>query len=180
MSVISTATAKEFLRISHNKEDAVIRILVESAQEWLCEYLGLRMTVAAPASITEYVNGGAENLWPKWHPIVDVTRVEDRLTGSVMSSTLYEFCDRKIWLSYGGVWFPGQHNWKVNYKAGIEEADCPAAVKETILQLVFRAYNKRGGAESQSSAGESVSFDGLLTSDEIARVAMYQYRQSFG
>jgi len=168
MSIVSLALAKEFLKISHDKEDNVIQILIDGAEEWVGDFCGVKLEDGALPTITENISGGLHNLRPNWHPIVTVASVTNRdLTDGDVSSTLWRYNKHRIWFINGGMWSPGTDLFTVVYTAGYTTSTIPAG------------YDKRGGVETERVAGFTEQWGDLLQSDEAKKLRAYRFNGVF-
>lgn len=181
MSLIVLATAKEFLQISHTKEDTALQIMLDAVEEWVAEYCGLRFNAtAAAASIEEeYCNGGGLNLWPKYHPILDVTEVGNYHTKAVYTLANVRWNKARIWKSDETHWIEGMENWWVDYEAGYTASTLPSGLKLAIFDMLYLVYNARGGKTSESVMGHSRNWAGLFDSAITDRLRAFGFRANF-
>jgi hypothetical protein len=178
--IIDVPTAKTFCQIGHAEEDPIIEILIESAEEWVQRYTGTRFyTGSDDTPPAEYCNGGAESLWPIFHPINDVTQIQDRENSENYDLTATRFDTWSIWLADGGEWGAGRQRWQVTYKAGYTIDTIPAGLKLEILNMIKRAYDNRGGLKADSISGLRTDWEALLDSDMIKRISLFSFRQDF-
>ena len=181
MSLLALATAKEFLQISHTKEDTALQLMLDGIEDWIAEYCGLRFNAnAAAAAITEeYCNGGGLNLWPKYHPILDVTEVGNWHTEAVIALTNVRFNARRIWKGDESHWEEGMENWWVDYTAGYTATTLPSGLKLAMMDALYLAYNARGGKSSESAMGHSRNWDRLFDGIITDRLRAYGFRNNF-
>ncbi len=182
MSLITLATAKEFLQITHTQEDVTLQILVDAIEDWVQKFCSLRFNVNdAAASISEEpVTGGELNLRPLFHPMLTVTKILDRdASNNEISTALWRYNKNRIWYRDGTYWGVGDERYLVSYTAGYTFATLPATLKLIILQLAHRAYNKRGGVSSDMVSGFSERWEKLLSADEITQLRSYSFNSVF-
>jgi hypothetical protein len=181
MSLVSLATVKEILQISHTKEDTWLQIQLDGVENFLSQFLGVRFNATAgAAAVTEDVDGGGEYLFPSEHPVLTVTSVTDLITSALEATSLYVYNDRRIWKLYGGTWLNGDSRWRVIYTAGYQAADLPTAIQGAILQMMYRAHYARGGRRGAGSQGYYTDWSKWLESDIRAMLKPFQYRSVIG
>lgn len=180
-TIIDVATAKRFCQVSHSKEDDLFGILVDSAEEWVQKETDVRFYDgdADETADPEYVDGGMVSLWPKFHPINDITSIVDRENSTTYDLTDVRFDKSRIWQRNEGEWAEGTQRWLVTYKAGYDKDSIPAAFKLEILNMVKRAYDNRGNIKRDGIAGMTTEWQEILDSDTIARITMFSFRRNF-
>ncbi len=149
MSLIALATAKQFLQIAHNAEDAALQILLEGAEAFAARRCGLRLAADLDAILTETVDGeGGVNLWLTQRPILEVLEVADlQDDAEPVEAEAYFFTPSRLRARPGFGWGEGAGRYRVSYRAGYDLASLPADLKACILQLTYRAYVNRGARE---------------------------------
>jgi len=182
MSLITLATGKEFLQITHSQEDITLQILLDAVEDWIQKFCALRFNVNdAAASISEEpVSGGNRNLRPLFHPMLTVAEILDRDSSNAeIATTVWRYNKNRIWYRDGTYWGEGDERYLVSYTAGYTLATLPATLQLVILQLAHRAYNKRGGVSSDMVSGFSERWEKLLTADEITQLRAYSFNPVF-
>ena len=186
MSLVPIITAKQYVQISHTREDAAFQILLDDAEEWVAAYCGVNFIEnAGDEKIIEFLNGGGENLWLESPPMTTLTEVFDRNTLAIFPDTLIQNNLQRIW-QFGvgtrksGIWLPGIRRWRVTYDGGYTATTLPNALKKGILDMVYRSYHKRGGIIEEESRGMSTEWDDLLDGDMAKRLNLFSFRRPFG
>lgn len=182
MSLIALATAKEFLQITHTRENTTLQILVDAIEDWIQKFCALRFNATAGAASVsrEPVSGGDRNLRPLHHPMLTVTEILDRdSSNAAVSTSMWRYNKNRIWYIDETYWGKGDERYLVSYTAGYTLATLPATLQMIILQLVHRAYNKRGGVSSDMVSGFSEKWEKLLTADEITQLRSYSFNSVF-
>jgi len=175
MSMISLPTAKEFLQITHLKEDTVLQIMIDACEEWVAKQCGILLHASTIPSRSDYCDGGYKYLRTPYHPITALTKIYDRTDEADLESDDYCWDEWKAWYEDGAFFDAGDKRFYVTYKAGYTYATCPAGLKMIILNLIHRQYNKRGGVTMDSVLGASQNWEALLSSDEWNTLRGYSY-----
>lgn len=177
MSLITLSTVKEFLRISHTKQDTILQIIIDASEQKIADYLGVLFSSDVTATLIEIVNSdGSQYLFPRHVPILSVTKIEDVLdpdTPEELEEELWEVTINYIYREDLGLFDPGIQRYKITYKAGYSAATIPASVKLAVLHLAYREYTLRGGT---LSAEDGPTFQPLEESDIYASIAPFKLR----
>lgn len=179
MSVLTTALAKEYAQIDHTADDNVIALAIDTAEEYVCKVLGVRIyATSGDAAVEEYCDGGGNSLWPLYHPITAVNSVfdADPTPVELVDSDDYRFNAYRIFYKLTDRrWHVGDGRWLVNYDAGYLESDVPSAIKSAMLKLVARILNNRDDMKSEGVSGLSRAWSALW-SDNDFRMLLEPYR----
>jgi len=180
MSLITVVEAKEILQIGHDETDALVQTLIDGAENFVENWLGILLV---KATLTEYLaaKGNRFNLWPKCGPILSVSEIldtEDSDTEIVL--TTLRVMSSRIALEDGDQWNVGENRYKVTYEAGYEDVSRPKGLKGLVLQFIFRAYHGRGGKRRQSAEGYGYEFEKLMASDLGDQLELYSLRTHIG
>jgi hypothetical protein len=173
MSTLTLALVKEFLEIGHSKQDNVIQLLIDGAETFLENWLGVRFT---SASRIEDLDGGGEYLLANLRPVTAVASVKDLWNGeAAMACRLVG--DGRILRADAtgrplGEWTQGVRRYRATYTGGY--ASVPAPVKQAALQMVYRAYQARASEASNSVAGASTTWGALFDSDMMKMVMPFR------
>lgn len=179
MSLTSLADVKTFLRISHTKEDAILGIMLDAMEEWVQLDLALRFNVTAgDETLTEQMNGGGLNLWPKQNPIQAVTTIVDRENNGAF--TLFRNNVSRIWRQDETEWLPGIERWTVTYDAGYNINTLPAGLKLGMFQLMYRAYWNRADVKSVESMDLDIEWDKIATGSIERNLSRFSFNRRFG
>ena len=175
MSIITVAQAKIWARIDYDSEDADLQLVIDSLEEWLEERLGIKFVESA---FTCECDGAGESLWPQWKPVISVTSITDRITGTVNAEDYYIANNAKIIKNSQGRWDEGNARWSVIYTAGYDGTGddsiaLPAGIKMGMRDLFVRAYDNRGGKGSESISGWNVNWDDIETSDIFEKLSVF-------
>lgn len=152
---ISTAEAKDHLRVDSDKEDFYIASLVASARRWIENTRGMALvTQTWDGSLDAFPYGGAIVI-PKY-PLVSVTSVtyhdDDLSTSTVFSSAKYQVDTRKrpprIFIKNGESWPTDSLRLSsgvvVRFVAGYgADSAVPDDIKHAIKLLVGQLYTFR-------------------------------------
>ena len=169
MSYLALNEAKRFLRMGNASEDTLIQSMIDGLEEWFSSKFSTGLTQAAQ---TDLLDGGGTSLRPYRQPVSSVTSITDLVTAAVESSDLYALrVGAEIIRDDASRWARGRGRWSVAYVGGYDEGLVPASTKNTLLSLLFRAYNNRGGMAAESSEGYSVNWQELMSSDIIAQLS---------
>ncbi len=179
MSLIPLLTYKQFLQINWDTEDTVLDIVIEGIESYLSELLAVRFIQSGDdATITDDVDGGNIFLRPKYHPITALNSVADRnADNEEWDITEVKFNARGIWQEGEARWPRGSNRWRVSVDAGYTAATLPAGLKMGMLDAAFRWYNNRGGKKSESYEGVRISWADFFTSDVMAKLSAYDFRE---
>jgi hypothetical protein len=175
MSAVLLATAKQFLQISHSSQDTVVQLLIDGAEAWMAQWLGVAF---ASASHTEDLDGGELWLWPNYRPVTAVDSVKDNrgndaeLDAILIGQGRIGRADADGNALDAAIWPDGVKRWHAKYTAGW--ATLPTPVQLAVLQLVYRSYYRRGGQAGDGAAGASFNW-GTMADAEVLR-PLYQYR----
>ena len=151
-NILSKATVKSYLQISHTDEDDLIDIGIAAWEEWLSTELGIYFYETSGA-VEEYLDGGNRSLRPSYLPINSVTKVEDsEYDDDEYDSDDYNTSDRRIELEEKTTrWGEGVKRWKTTYNAGYLKSNPPAGMRVILLDLIYKWYWGRGGSDPRSS-----------------------------
>ncbi len=175
MSLTTLANAKIWLQVGHTAQDALIQKLLDGAEDYLAKHLGVAFT---SVQRIEDLKGGGDYLFATYRPVTVLTSIVDRYA----SNAAYDSClvgDGRFRRADTagkslGKWPEGEQRWRCTYTAGY--AALPLAVEQAVYQLVYRAYNARGGEQSSGAAGASISWGPLLDSDMLVSLREYSRR----
>ena len=181
MSLITLTNAKEFLQISHDKEDIILQIVLDGMEEWVQKFCAIKFYSGnSLPDIEENVDGGNRNLRPLWHPILDVTEILDRDSSNAeVDTSLWRFSKYRIWYIDETYWGAGEARYQVTYNAGYVFDMLTPGLKLIMFQLIHRAYNKRGGVMSDSVSGFNEKWAELLKSDELTQLRGFAFKSNF-
>ncbi len=170
MSFLALPEAKRFLRMGNSSEDGVIQLLIDGLEQWVTTKFSIGFE---QVSHTDLMDGGGTSLRPYTQPVASITSITDLTITSLESSDLYSLrADSEVIRDDGSRWGLGRGRWSVVYVGGYATAGAvPAGVKNTLLSLLFRAYNNRGSMASESSEGYSVNWQALMSSDMLAQLS---------
>lgn len=155
MSLITLATVKEFLRISHTAEDVALQILLDAAEAFCAEMAGIHLCAGATYDTftSEKLDGGGLYLFPQHLPIRTITSIVDHNDDdAVVVATEYfisEFLTHiERWAddaTDGATqeWEGGRQRYHVTYTAGYMSTDLPASFKRAVMHYVYRDYHGR-------------------------------------
>lgn len=159
MSDLVTATEfKSYANIAHTDDDTLIGGLigyVTAAIERYCHH------VFTEAEVTEYHNGGDQDLIVDKRPIASIDSIVDTFDDDAeVDSGDYDFDPDAglIYLSYSTgsdcspKWAKGRRRWKVVYTGGDDGA--PDDVKLAALQLIQSIYDSRNRDMQSESLGD--------------------------
>lgn len=180
MAIVTTEQARLYLQISHSVEDSLIPLMIDGAQEFVAATTGLYFH-DGDGSVTEHLDGGNESLWPSRLPIQSVTSVTDRESGEAYE---YKATDSRILRKTANLVWPGGNaaaqRWAVVYSAGYDIDSAPVGLRLAVLDLVYRAYNNRGGQSSSSGAGHSMNWASIANSDIMDILDRHSIRRLAG
>lgn len=138
---------------------AVTEAQIKAAVEKYCNI------VLSSTAVTEYFDGGHEDLIVKKGPIVSITSITDMKAtqttsdDTVLTSTAYNFYpDRGMIYRYDGSdWLEGRRRWKVVYVAGLEGItdDLQMAVD---MWLDYITSNASGALKSYKTGDDSETY----------------------
>lgn len=149
MSIVTVANIKALGRIDTDAHDALLAILLESAEAYIEEECQIKLSTG---TIEERVDGGYEQLWPRYLPVNSVTSVKDTFNDDEeIESTEYYNTVTQIIAEENGYWEEGRNRWKINYSYGYSDATAPVGLKLPLMQLVIRYYNNIEGMADQSA-----------------------------
>lgn len=171
MNAITLAEAKQQIQIGSDLADAEIIDIAEGAEAWVSRQTGRLWT---EQQITDFVDGGGRYLWLPQGPVISVSAVETAVSGTSVSSDLYQIVQaRRLMYDYGR-WPGGLDYWKVTYTAGYGSTySIPADLKLLVLQLAARWFDNRKGTEREGSSGHSISWAALADSDMMITLQNY-------
>lgn len=164
--IVTLAEAKNFLRIAHDTQDDYICNLIASVTDWIERKCSISLSAK---TFIEYHAGGGYYITPEHCPINSVSSVYDTLseTTLVQDDDYVVYTDRIMFAGSGR--FPainGAPRYRITYNGGYgATVALPQGLRLAILQIISRAWNNRGNSTTQSSQGESVSWDDLIQSD---------------
>ena len=197
MSATPLDLVKEFLAIGHSKQDNIIQMMIDGAEEYLSQLLGVTLASATFVENLPLVAGpldsrlfftqawqtsGELHLIPTYGPVTAVASVVDLYSDNepytfTLVNGLIEWTDENG-IPYGR-WPQGIARFQVTYTAGFTTV--PALIKETVCALVKRRYDARSGETSIGASGASQSWGEFNDSDVIKKVkAAYSRRQIAG
>jgi hypothetical protein len=172
MSIVSLATAKEYLELSSTSTyDKMLTRLLDASEEAVTQYLN-RDSILDHA-FTETRDGtGRDLIQMKNYPLTAITSVtvdKQVLPASayVVDGTSAE-STRTVVRIDGGVFGLGRRNVVISGQAGHTVATVPSAITQVIIETAGVAYKKRTrlGERSKSLQSETISYsDDVLLSN---------------
>ncbi len=179
MSLIPLLTYKEWLQIDWDTEDTALAIVTEGIESYLSELLAVRFIESGgDETISDDVDGGDVFLRPKYHPITALNSIGDRNADeNAWDITTVKFNSRGIFQQGEARWPKGSNRWRVSIDAGYTEATLPVGLKMGMLDVAFRWYNNRGGKKSESYEGVRINWADFFTSDVMAKLSAYDFRE---
>jgi len=166
-SYLALAESKRYLRVGHASDDVLIQSLIDGLEQWVTSKFSIGFSSVAQ---TDTLDGGGTNLRPYRQPVTSITSITDLVTDEAESSDLYALrAGSEIVRDDGSRWVRGRGRWSVVYVGGYTTV--PASLKNVLLSLLYRAYNNRGGVDSESSEGYSVNWQALMSSDMMAQIS---------
>ena len=196
VSIVTLALAKEFLEIRHTKQDNVVQLMIDSAEDFIAKHLCVEF---ASAARQEDLDGGGAYLLLGFRPATVLTSVTDRLGSTVMTAALIgdgrvgradsngvpllrpeqlQDFNNAVYASNAARWPDGLKRFRVVYTAG--HATLPAVLKGAILMMVYRAYQRRGGETSSGAAGMNFAWAALMDSEIAQMIQPYSRRRKIG
>jgi len=155
--------------------DTALQVMLDGAEEFVERFCGLRFNAAAAnAVVSEALDGGMLNLWPKYHPINSITSITNIDSG--VAYTSYSFAGTRIYRNDGGMWSIGTNLWRVVYNAGYLSATLPGGLQVCIMQLFGRNYHNTDGAAGETGGGHTYRWEALLDSDIGRRLRTHRVR----
>ena len=150
--LVTTAEVQTYLGISN--EDALIAQLITLYQDAVKNYCGLEFEQEA---ITEYLDGGAQNLIVTRPPIDSITGVYDNYDDDEeVDSDDYTNDPNAglIFFSEGSTstWGSGRRRWKVIYTGDYDGA--PNPVKLALFMLISKTLNNRDPFKTSENIGD--------------------------
>lgn len=166
--ILSLDMLKQYLRISGDAEDDLVQQLWDTAVNLCAKFTGCRFSEEIAE---DYISGGGHNLWPFSRlPIVSVTSIYDEDGEADVDTDSYYLRGSKVRITYdgGGRWPGGDRRYKVTYKGGYGTTLLvPEGLKGVMLDLMRRAYDNRGGVDSESAAGWSARWQELWAASDV-------------
>jgi uncharacterized phiE125 gp8 family phage protein len=178
MSTITLAQAKEHLEVGHTGQDTVVQMLIDGAEDWVERHCGVLLT---SQSVTDDLDGGTAILWPRHKPVTAVSSITD-LKATADTITYLLVGDSQIWRAdddgnrLDSKWGAGHSRWRAAYTAGFSTV--PAGLKGALLQLIYRAYHRRGGVRSQTGGGQAVGWAELVGSEVLEQLRPFIRKRS--
>ena len=169
--VLTLLELRPFLRVTGVSEDALITVLGEGVENWAQLFLGLAFE---QSNEIQSVEGGGYSLRLPVRPVNTVTEIRDNVTSAVVAASSYTIYDNEIRLNSQDRWESGSFRYRATWNGGYLAANVPYGIKSAMMQLVARAYDNRGGKESEGAAGWNVGWKGLMTSDIRALLAPFR------
>lgn len=138
---ITTAQAKDWLRMSYATDDTLITTLIKTARKYAESYASA--SFITKTIIATFTHDGEKPVRLPFGPVTDTTTVE------------YRSCRLKDWTDITtevdtweveGDEFIGNSigYYRVTYEAGYADGDCPSGVITALYQIIARLYQKRG------------------------------------
>ena len=141
--VINLDTVKQFLRIDHDYEDEVLKILIKAATKTFESYTGKAIIKQCLQVI--YFKYDAEKLLLPVIPVIEVQKAEINNYEEVWSEIDKSVCvveNNKLYFRN----FVYYKNFRITYNAGIatSESEVPEDVKTAVLKNIAYLYDNRG------------------------------------
>lgn len=171
MAITTLASVKTYLNITASTSDALLTSLIASVQKAVENFIGYALD---PASyVAEYDGNGGDLMFVNNLPITAVTSLIiagltiPASTGYTVNG--YAFDYEKIWLR-GYLYTLGRKTVKVSYSAGYSVM--PADLIQVANEMIALQYRERDwkGYKSKSLAGESITFENVIFSDEVKSI----------
>jgi len=160
MSLITLTLAKEWIQINHSQQDNALQLMIDGAESFLAERLGVKFTsqdyiedldsVVSNSILSNDVfafGQGARFLVPSNRPITAIDSVVDLLDDET-EINFKQQGDLIVLTDENGIalgpWPAGQKRWRVSYTAGWDSDSIPPALKQAICKLVKSNYDGRG------------------------------------
>ena len=146
---------------SETKYDAYLERLINSASQQIERYCNRRFV---PWNYVEIFDGNSSDQQILSNfPVLAINEVcvdSSRVFGEDTIVTNYSLVDGNVLQRIGSSWGSSQQSVRVSYTAGFEEI--PADLEDACIMLVEIRYrlknDRRLGRESQSKAGEDITF----------------------
>ena len=170
-AAITTAQAKEHLRITHSDEDTYIEAITLAASEW-CEDFQNKVYVAR--AVVDYLDSFPTEIRPVRSPLISVTSIQYYDTDGALqtlANTVYDVGTRKepgrISLAYNQSW-PDTYDQinavVVTYQAGyVSRAVIPEEIKHAVKLLVGHLYENREAVSPLNMSEVPVGVKSLLS-----------------
>jgi len=171
--IVELETVKRFLQIVAPSEDSLVTIMINSMQNFIAQKTGIYFH-DGDATIIEDVDGGNKSLRPSSLPINSVTKIEDNYDDTELTEDFIhtemriEFKCNSDYGSFGS----GVKRWKVTYEGGYnaDGSDCPAGLKQILLDLVYESYwNRPKGGE------DNIDYEMFFTDKIMKKLRPYSF-----
>jgi uncharacterized phiE125 gp8 family phage protein len=170
-AAITTAQAKEHLRITHSDEDDYIEAITLAASEW-CEDFQNKVYVAR--EVVDYLDSFPTEIRPVRSPLISVTSITYYDTDGnlqTLANTVYDVGTFKepgrISLKYNQSWPDTRSIINaviVTYQAGyVARANIPEEIKHAVKLLVGHLYENREAVSPLSMSEVPVGVKSLLS-----------------
>jgi len=171
-------SAKDWLGITSNTDDALLSALVTSASNYIQSWLDRTFAITAYNELRD--GTGTRGIMTSEYPIASVSMV--KIDGVVIPAATaygtpgYRVDDRRITLQGGYCFRRDIANVELAYTAGY--ASVPAEISQACIDMISVRYKERDriGYQSKSIAGETVSF---MTKDmsDATKTILHNYRK---
>ncbi|RKZ99098.1 MAG: hypothetical protein DRQ46_00280 [Gammaproteobacteria bacterium] len=171
--IVDLTTTKQFLQIIAPSEDTLVTIIIESMQNFIAQKTGIYFHDGDDTAIAN-CDGGNKSLRPQLLPINSVTKIEDNYDDTELTEDFIhtemriEFKCNSTYDSFGS----GTKRWKVTYGAGYntDGTDCPAGLKQVLLDLVYEAYWNRPNGSSNN-----LDYEQFFTAKIMKKLRPYSF-----
>ena len=141
--------------------------------------------VTSSTAVTEYFDGGHEDLIVKVGPIISITSITDMKAtqttsdDTVMTSTAYNFYPERgmIYRYDGSDWNEGRRRWKVSYVAGL--GSIPADLQMAVdMWLDYLTSNASGALKSYKTGDDSETYLDVRDMPRQVKAVLDKYKRT--
>lgn len=157
--------------------------LIAQVCQAIKSYCNIEMTATA---VTEYFDGGFEDLIVKVGPIISITSITDTYAtqstsdDAVLTSTAYNFnsTSGEIWRYDGAEWSKGRNRWKVVYQAGWSSGT-PDDIDLAVLQWVaYLKANPTAALTSYSTGDDAETYAEVTNVPDQVKHLLAKYKRT--
>jgi hypothetical protein len=166
--IVTLEQIKNFLSVAHEDDDgffALASCIVTTEIEGVT-----RCSFSVPIEKVRRIDGGFPGLILPDIPPVEVTTIEDKISGAFTEpeSTNLDTATGVLYLNSGAPWPAGKRRFEVTYTAGYAAA--PADIQGAALTLIAARYERRDLSQTSVNQGGMQSAYGEAWSADVERV----------
>ena len=170
-AAITTAQAKEHLRITHSDEDTYIAAIVLAASEWCEEF---QNKVYVQREVIDYLDAFPTEIRPRKSPLISVDTVKYYDTDGVLQTLAAATYDVGTYKEPGRIALAYNQSWPsirtminavvVTYQAGwVARANIPEEIKHAVKLMVGHLYENREAASQVTISSIPLGVKTLLS-----------------